>query len=225
MKVILRVGGSVVGSPLNASLIGRYITLLKKLKSQGHKVVVVVGGGSLARDFIKVAANLGLEETKQDWTAIHASRLFAHLFTLGLGEDCCRTVPISIDEAEACLEEDGKIVVMGGLRPGMTTDTVAALIGERLQADLLVKGSNVDGIYNKDPRKFSDAKKLNQIKFEELGDFFEAHQHKAGIHQIIDPEAIKILQRCMLKTVVVDGYNSENILAAVNGEKVGTVIQ
>ncbi len=224
MKVIVRVGGSVVGSPLNAPLISRYVDLLKEMKLQGHEVVAVVGGGSLARDFIKVAADLGLEEARRDWAAIHVSRLFAQLFVLGLGEAGCGRVPVSLDEAEACLE-DGKVVVLGGLRPGMTTDAVAALIGERVKADLLVKGSNVDGIYTKDPWKFSDATKRDKLKFADLGELFEASEHRAGINQIIDTEAVKILQRCRLKTVVVNGYVAENVLAAVKGERVGTVIE
>ena len=224
MRVVVRVGGSVVGSPLNAPLIGRYVDLLKELKLQGHEVVAVVGGGSLARDFIKVAADLGLEEAGRDWAAIHVSRLFAQLFVLGLGEAGCGCVPVSVDEAQACLET-GKVVVLGGLRPGMTTDAVASLIGERVKADLLVKGSNVDGVYTKDPKKFSDAKKLDALKFEDLGRLFEADSHRAGINQIIDPEAVKILQRCRLKTVIVNGYVAENVLAAVKGERVGTVIE
>jgi len=224
MKIVVRVGGSVVGSPLNASLIGNYVSLLNELKRQGHEVVAVVGGGSLARDFIKVAAELGLEEAMRDWAAIHVSRLFAQLFVLGLGEAGCGCVPVSVDEAQACLET-GKVVVLGGLRPGMTTDTVAALVGERVKADLLVKGSNVDGIYTKDPKKFSDAKKLDKLKFEDLGGLFEADRHMAGINQIVDPEAIKVLRRCRLRTVVVNGYNAANVLSAVNGERVGTVIE
>jgi len=224
MRVVVRIGGSVVGSPLNAELISRYVDLLKKLKQRRHEVVAVVGGGSLARDFISVAADLGLEEAQRDLAAIHVSRLFAQLFLLRLGEAGCGTVPVSLDDAEVCLE-DGKVVVMGGLRPGMTTDAVAALIGERVHADLLVKGSNVDGIYTKDPKKYSDAEKLDRLKFDDLGRLFEANSHRAGINQIIDPEAVKILQRCRLRTIVVDGYNSENVLSAVEGARVGTVIE
>jgi len=223
MKVVVRVGGSVVGSPLSSLLIAKYVDLLKELKQQGHEVVAVVGGGSLAREFIKAAADLGLEETRRDWAAIHVSRLFAQLFMLSLGEIGCGSVPVSVDEAQACFDT-GKVVVFGGLRPGMTTDSVAALIGERIHADLLVKGSNVDGIYSKDPKKYSDAKKLDALRFEDLGKLFEADSHRAGINQIIDPEAVKILQRCKIKTVVVNGYDSENVLAAVKGKQVGTVI-
>ena len=224
MRVVVRVGGSVVASPLNAPLIDKYVDLLKDLKLHGHEVVAVVGGGSLAREFIRVAAELGLEEARRDWAAIHVSRLLAQVFVLCLGEDGCGSVPVSVDEAEACLKQD-KIVVMGGLRPGMTTDSVAALIGERVQADLLVKGSNVDGIYSKDPKKFSDAEKLDKLKFEDLTRLLEADSHRAGINQIIDPEAVKILCRSRLKTVVVNGYDAENVSAAVKGEQVGTVIE
>ena len=224
MKVIVRVGGSVVGSPLNASLIGKYVDLLKSLKQQGHEVVAVVGGGSLAREFIKIAADLGLEEAQKDWAAIHVSRLFAQLFVLGLGDEGCGKVPVSLDEAEECLSS-GKIVVLGGLAPGMTTDSVAALVGERVNADLLVKGSNIDGIYNKDPRKYFSAKRLDLVKFEDLGKIFEADSHRAGINQVIDPEAVKILSRCRLRTIVVDGYKSQNVLDAVNGKKIGTVVE
>jgi uridylate kinase len=224
MRVVVRVGGSVVASPLNAPLMGKYVGLLKDLREQGHKVVAVIGGGSLAREFIGVAAELGLEEARRDWAAIHVSRLLAQLFVLCLGEAGCGSVPVSLDEAEACLKR-GKVVVVGGLRPGMTTDAVAALIGERVQADLLVKGSNVDGIFTKDPNKYADAEKLDRLRFEDLTRLFEADSHRAGINQIIDPEAVKILRKIRLKTVVVNGYNSENVSAAVKGERVGTVIE
>jgi uridylate kinase len=224
MRIVVRVGGSVVASPLNASLIGRYVDLLKNLKLQGHEVVAVVGGGSLARKFIQVAVELGLDEARRDWAAIHVSRLLAQLFVLCLGEAGCGTVAVSVDEAENCLRR-GKIVVFGGLRPGMTTDSVAALIGERIQADLLVKGSNVEGIFTKDPKKYSDAEKLDKLKFEDLARLLEADSHRVGINQILDPEAVKILRKIRLKTVVVNGYDAENVLAAVKGEPVGTVIE
>ena len=91
MRIVVRVGGSVVASPLNAPLIGKYVNLLKDLRKQGHEVVTVIGGGSLARQFIQVAADLGLEEARRDWAAIHVSRLWAQLFVLCLGEAGCGT--------------------------------------------------------------------------------------------------------------------------------------
>jgi uridylate kinase len=113
---------------------------------------------------------------------------------------------------------------MGGLKPGITTDTVAALLAERMNADLLVKGTDQDGVYDKNPRKHAEAVKLDQLTFDDLGKIFEEKVHTAGIHQIIDPEAIKVLKRHHLKLIVVNGFVPQNILAAVNDEKVGTLI-
>jgi uridylate kinase len=223
MRVVLRIGGSVVASPINTELISKYADLLRTLKEQGHEVAVVVGGGTLARKLIAVAKNLGLDEQAQDEIAISVSRVFAQLFLKKLGEMGCKTVPLTVDEAADCLG-GGKILVMGGLRPGMTTDTVAALIAEHINADLLVKGTDQDGVYNKDPRKYGDAVKLDRLSFDDLANVFSESKHKAGIHQIIDPEAVNILKRKRVRLVVVNGFAPENILAAVNGKSVGTVI-
>ncbi|MEM2098919.1 MAG: UMP kinase [Candidatus Bathyarchaeia archaeon] len=223
MRLVLRVGGSVVASPINTELISRYTELLKKLKLSGHEIIAVVGGGTLAREFIQIAKELSLDEEAQDEIAIAISRIFAQLFIKKLGDISCNTVPLTLDDAKAALRE-GKIVIMGGLKPGMTTDSVAALVAEHAGADLLVKGTDQDGVYNKDPRKHSDAVKLNHLSFDDLANVFSENKHKAGIHQIIDPEAVKILKRRRTKLIVVNGFNPENILAAVSGESVGTVI-
>jgi len=223
MRVVLRIGGSVVASPVNTELISQYADLLRTLKEQGNEVAVVVGGGTLARELIAVAKNLGLNEQAQDEIAISVSRVFAQLFLKKLGEVGCKAMPLTVDEAADCLG-GGKILVMGGLRPGMTTDTVAALIAERINADLLVKGTDQDGVYNKDPKKYGDAVKLDHLSFDDLANVFSESKHKAGIHQIIDPEAVNILKRKRVRLVVVNGFAPENILAAVNGKGVGTVI-
>ena len=223
MRVVVRIGGSVVASPVNTELMSKYADLLRALKKEGHEVALVVGGGSLAREFIEIAKNLGLDEQAQDEIAISVSRLFAQLFLKKLGDVSGRKVALTLDDAAECLSE-GKIVVMGGLKPGITTDAVAALVAERVKADLLVKGTDQDGVYDKDPRKHADAVKLDRLSFDDLPRIFEENKHKAGIHQIIDPEAVKVLKRERVKLIVVNGFKPENILAAVNGEKVGTVV-
>jgi uridylate kinase len=135
----------------------------------------------------------------------------------------CNKVALTLDDAAKCLSA-GKIAVMGGLKPGITTDAVAALVAERVKADLLVKGTDQDGVYDKDPRKHRDAIKLDHLFFDDLSKVLELSTHEAGMHQIIDPEAIKILKRMRAKVIVVNGFKPENILSAVNGESVGTVI-
>jgi len=223
MRVVFRIGGSVVASPINTELMGKYAELLKTLKKQHHEVAAVVGGGKLAREFICIAKNLELDVQAQDEIAILVSRLFAKLFLAKLGNSGCGKVAVTLDEAAECLRK-GKIMVMGGLRPGITTDAVAALVAERVKADLLVKGTDQDGVYDKDPRKHKDAIKLDHMFLYDLCKVLELSKHEAGMHQIIDPVAVEVLKRKRMKLIVVNGFNPENVLAAVNGENVGTTI-
>jgi len=223
MKLVVRIGGSIIASPVNPSLIEKYVQLLKELKKDGHKVVAVVGGGKLAREFIAIAKELGLKEEDQDEVAISVSRLFAQIFMKKLGTLSCKTVPTNPKQVAECIKK-GKIVVMGGLKPGITTDTVAAIVAENIGADLLVKATDQEGIYNKDPRKYKDAVKLERLSFEDLDRIFELDKHEAGIHQILDPEAVKILRKTRTKVIIVNGFNPQNVLFAIEGKKVGTTI-
>ena len=223
MRLVVRLGGSVVASPVNTELMSKYADLIKTVEAQGNEVAVVLGGGALARDFIRIAKELRLDMQAQDEVAITVSRLYAQLFLKMLGKAGCSKVAMTLEDAAQCLSE-GKVIVMGGLKPGITTDAVAALVAERINADLLVKATDQEGVYNTDPRKHTDAVKLDRLGFDDLPKIFEHREHKAGIHQIIDPEAVKVLKRRRLKLIVVNGFKPENILAAVKGENVGTVI-
>jgi uridylate kinase len=223
MRIVLRIGGSVVGSPLNPDLIREYADLLRDLRTGKHELVVVVGGGRLAREFIAAAKDIGLDEPEQDEMAISVSRVFAQLFLKKLGRAGCGTIPLTLQEAADHLAK-GKIVVMGGLKPGMTTDTVAALIAEKTKANLLVKATDQDGVYSKDPKKHPDAVKLDHLTFEALSKVFPQDKHRAGIHQIIDPEAVKVLKRQQVTVIVVNGFKPRNVMLAVEGKTVGTLI-
>lgn len=225
MRVVVRIGGSVVASPPNPEIMSKYASVLRELKKKGHELVAVVGGGSVARDFIRIARDMGLSEFDQDEVAIRVSRLFAQLLAMRLRDLGLGSVPTSVDEAVQELKTR-KIVVMGGVRPGMTTDAVAAMVAERVGAELLVKTTDQNGIYTRDPRKYPlAAKKVDTLSFDGLFQLFEENKHRAGIHQVLDPEAVRVLQRGRTKTVVVNGFKPENILSAVKGKKVGTIIK
>ena len=224
MRLVLRIGGSVVASPINSALIYRYVDLLKDLRNRGHKVAVIVGGGAVARDFIRLAKDLGLDEKVQDNAAISVSRIFARLLLEKLGDVTCKNVPLTITDAKEYFKKT-KIVVVGGLRPGITTDTVAALIAEKIEADLYVKATDQDGIYDKDPRRDSNAIKLERMSFSDLSRVLSHDKHQAGIHQILDPEAVKILKKGQVKVVIVNGFDPRNVSAAIEGKKVGTSIE
>ena len=224
MRVVIRLGGSVVATPVNTQLISEYAKILKRLKADGHTLAVVVGGGALAREFIKIAKELGLPEKDQDDLAISISRLYAQMFAKTLGELACEKIPTSVEEAVQCLER-GKIAVLGGLKPGMTTDTVAAMVADHIKADMLIKATDQEGVYTKDPRKHPDAVKLERLSFEDLPKVLAEDRHRAGIHQILDPEAIKILKAKRIKVRVLNGFKPENLLLAVEGKPVGTAIE
>jgi len=204
-------------------MINKYANLIGQIKLQGHDIVVILGGGTLAREFINIAKNLHLESNAQDRIAISVSRLYAQLFMEKLGDLGCGKVATTLDEAAECFAQ-GKIVVMGGLKPGHTTDAVGALVAERLHADLLLKGTDQDGVYTKDPRKFPDAVKLAEMTFDDLTCVLECSEHKVGVHQIIDPVAIDVLKRNCMKLMVFNGFKPENLFLAVNGQNVGTLV-
>jgi len=224
MKVVLRIGGSVIASPPNPKLIREYAEIIRGLRVQGHEMVVIVGGGTPAREFIKLAKDIGLTEQEQDEIAISVSRLFAQLLAMKMGGLEWKCVSISLEETAQTLQKRG-VAIMGGLRPGITTDTVAALVASEIHADLIVKATDQDGIYTRDPRKYPDAEKLDDLNFDDLDRLLEEGRHRAGIHQIIDPEAVRILEGKRIKTIVVNGFEPENITAAIRGEKIGTKIQ
>ncbi|RJS80014.1 UMP kinase [Candidatus Bathyarchaeota archaeon] len=223
MRVTVRIGGSVVASPLNPRLIDGYASTIRVLRQAGHELAVVVGGGSISREFIKAAQEVGLNEEAQDEVAISISRVIAQMLAIRIGGLEWKRIPTTLEEAVETLRERG-VVVMGGLKPGMTTDTVAALLASKIKADMIVKATDQEGIYTKDPKKHPDAEKLDELTFNELIEHLESKRHKAGIHQIIDPEAVKILRKSRIKTVVVNGFDPENIIRALEGEKIGTVI-
>lgn len=221
MRTVLRIGGSVLGSPPAAHAVEAYAKVVGDLTFEGHSVGVVVGGGQIARDYIKSAAQMGLSTYQQDTIAIHASRLNARLVAMKLGG--VSSVPTSIDGMLQRLARN-RVAVMGGLKPGITTDTVAAMVAQRWRADLLVKASDQDGIYTSDPRTDKKAKKLDHMSYEKLRDVLGVGGHKPGIHSIIDPVAVSQLVQSRIKLVVLNGAEPKGVLKALHGEKIGTLV-
>src|SRR5512147_1057573 len=109
MRIVIRIGGSVVASPIDPQLISKYTDLIQTLSAKNHEVVVVTGGGALARDFIQVARILGLDMQAQDEVAISVSRLFAQLFVKKLGAIAYPMVAFTFDDVDVGLKT-GKIV-------------------------------------------------------------------------------------------------------------------
>jgi len=223
LNIVLRIGGSVIASPLNPWLILEYSKILDRLSLEGFKVLAVTGGGGLARMFIDGAKAMKMSQESQDRVAIQASRVVAQLLAEALKPTAPVMIPGRISEASKLLKKYN-VVVMGGIKPGMTTDTVAVLAAVKLGFDMLIKATDRDGIYNKDPSKHFDASKIDNLSFEELKNMFGRIRYKAGLKTIIDPKAAKLIAKHKIKTIVLNGFKPDNIELAVKGVKIGTLI-
>jgi uridylate kinase len=119
--------------------------------------VVVTGGGQIARFYINTARKLGLDESSLDLMGIDVSRLNAKLLISSLGSHVYPNVPKSLDEISNFIESN-KIIVSGGLHPGQSTNATSALIAEKIKANQFINATDVEGIYDSDPRKNQNAK-------------------------------------------------------------------
>jgi uridylate kinase len=209
-----------MGSPVDAKLLEGYAEVIYELTAAGNSVAVVVGGGATSRKYIESARALGLSSYQQDTIAIHASRLNARLMAMKLGG--VSSIPTSIEGLLQRLARN-RVAVMGGLRPGITTDTVAALVAAAWRADLLIKGSDQEGIYTADPRVDKKAKLLHKISHDELSGIIGG-RHKPGIHSIVDPVAVEKLLESRTRLVVLNGFEPKNVLKAARGANIGTLV-
>jgi uridylate kinase len=111
---------------------------------------------------------------------------------------------------------------MGGLTPGHSTNAVAAIAAETVKADLFVNATDVDGVYTGDPGKDSEAKKLDEVTVQRLHEILSKTDISAGAYDLMDPLALRIIQRSKISTVILDGRTSHNIVRALENERVGT---
>jgi uridylate kinase len=215
MKVVISMGGSILASPApNVDLIRDFASLLISMKSEGHIILVVVGGGQLARDYIAAVKALGADWKESDGVGIAATRMNAMLLSAALGEYGAYEIPG--DTGIDC--ESPKITVMGGVKPGQTTDAVAAELAVRCNFDMLLIATNVDGVYESDPRESPDAKKIKSMNTSELISIV-GDEHSPGMKAVVDPVAAAKIHKSGTKTIVVDGQNLKNIENAINGKE------
>ncbi len=224
MRVVIKIGGHVFTPQQDFKGIKEYSEILRKLQVGGHKIVAVMGGGEEARKYIQVAKKLGGSELICDIFGIEISRLNARLLITALREHAYPEPPTSIEDLRKAFE-GGKIVVMGGLQPGHSTNAVGILAAEAVEAELFINATDVDGVYTSDPKKDLKARKLDTIKTNELLNLTSSERLKAGSYALFDPVAIRIVERSGIPTRIVDGRKPSNIERAIRGEKVGTLIE
>ena len=221
MRVVITVGGSIIIRDHDYKKFQDYARVLKSM-AQEHQIMVVVGGGKTARDYIGIARDLGASEALCDDIGIEVTRLNAKLLITALGDDAYPRVPHNFAQALE-FATTGKIVVMGGTEPAHSTDAVGSILAEFVGADLLLNATSVDGLYDKDPNKHNDARMFPEITPQEMLGMLADKEMKAGTYEFMDKTAIQIIGRSMIKTVIFNGENPENLKKAMNNE-VGTVI-
>ncbi|AEH61812.1 uridylate kinase [Methanosalsum zhilinae DSM 4017] len=213
MLVVISIGGSILARDLNPERFAQYADALERI-SQEHEVVVVTGGGAAAREYIKAAREIGANEVVCDYVGIEITRLNAHLLIASLGKEAYPQPPSTYREAENALSS-GKIVVMGGVIPGQTTDAVSAILAEYLGADLLVIATSVDGVYSSDPGTDPGAVRFEKMTAKELIEVVMSVEMKAGSKSPVDPLAAKMIERCNIETIVMDAKDPRNLIDVI----------
>jgi uridylate kinase len=212
-SIVISIGGSVILSEeADVSFLRKLASLLKKISKQ-YKIFIIVGGGKIARDYIKLGRELDFDEKTLDSIGIDITRVNAALFANIINESN-KKIPCSTDEAEAM---DNPIVVMGGTTPGHSTDMVGAELAEKVGADLFIIATNVDGIYDKDPNKYDDAKQLEKVKIDDLIKNYGTSWESAGKNMVIDGPALEIMKKAKLLTYVVNGKRLDQLENAITG--------
>ena len=225
MRAVLKLGGSLLYGDANEIITDRikvYAASIKSLVKDGNEFVIIVGGGKAARTFITAARELGANEAQCDWLGIKMARHNAELLCAALGDVAYPKIAESLDELEVAMGF-GKVVLMGGLNPGQSTNAVAALEAETVNAEILLNATNVDGVYDKDP-KLSDAKKLDKVDISELKMILSGGGTRAGEYKLFDPVALRVIERSKIKTIIFDGNDPDNLRKLIKGEAVGTIV-
>jgi uridylate kinase len=150
----------------------------------------------------------------------------AYLILAALHDKVYKTLPKTFDEAAQALETND-FVVMGGTLPGITTDTDAVLLAERVGSKKIINVSNVEAIFTDDPRKNKDAKKISYMDFNQLVTLAaEKDSRKAGENFVFDILACKLLARSGIEAHFVSGKNLRDVEAAVMGKThSGTIVR
>lgn len=221
-RVVIKLSGSVFHNDNNQDqieVLKKYSSMLIDIRSIVQPVVVT-GGGRIARFYINTARKLGLDESSLDLMGIDVSRLNAKLLISSLGNHVYPNVPKSLDDISNFMESN-KIIVSGGLHPGQSTNATSALIAEKIKANQFINATDVEGIYDSDPRKNQNAKLYEKIDLGSCVNMLLNSSSMAGEYDLMDIVALKVIERSKIKTRVILS-SPENIKNTVEGKILGT---
>lgn len=219
--------GSGIKSSMDHDVLEQYAAEIKAVRDQGVEIAVVIGGGNIFRG--GQAEKLGIDRVQGDYMGMLATVINAMALQSALERHGMYTRLMSGIKIEQVCEpfirrrairhlEKGRIVIFGaGIgNPYFTTDSTASLRAIEIQADVVLKGTRVDGVYDKDPEKHNDAVKYKSLTFQ------EAYERSLNI---MDMTAFTLCMENKLPIIVFDMNTPGNLLKVAAGEPAGTLIE
>jgi uridylate kinase len=230
-NIVIKLGGSLLFAEnykINLSKIAEFGKIFKNRKYSGIHVIVC-GGGLVARQYINAVRSFNGSEALCDAFGIDVSRINSKLLIASFQDFAYPLVPKSIEELSIALLFN-KTIIMGGLQPGQSTTSVALEVAEFIDAQQLVILTDVYGIYDKDPKKFKDARLINHLNYDELEELIlkktYSKQAAAGEYRIFDAVSLQILKRSNIKVFVMSGKDLNEFKKFWSGNRAieGTII-
>lgn len=230
-RILLKLSGeALMGNQqygIDATRLNEYATEIKAVVDQNVQVSIVIGGGNIFRGL--KGSIQGFDRVQGDYmgmlaTVINSMALQSALNNLGIPTKLLSGIAIdaiaesmSRERAVQSLNE-GKVVIIaaGTGNPYFTTDTASALRAIETEADVILKGTRVDGVYTADPEKDSNAVKYDTLTFDEA--------YEKGLN-IMDLTAFTLCKENAMPLIVFDMNKAGNLLKVVMGEKIGTLVQ
>lgn len=231
-RILLKLSGEALlgnqktGDPFDPKIIEQYAQDIKQVTDLGVQVAIVIGGGNIYRGMNE--AESGIERAHGDYmgmlaTVINAMAIQAMLEKIGIYSRLQSAINME-QVAEPYIRrkalrhlEKGRVVIFGGGtgNPYFTTDTAGSLRAIEMKADVILKGTRVDGIYSADPEKNPDAVRFEKLSFEEC-----ITQNL----KVMDKTAFTLCQENKLPIIVFDVNKKGNLLQVVQGMNVGTLV-
>ncbi|MBI4919643.1 UMP kinase [archaeon] len=221
--VIISVGGSlIVPEEISVDWLKKFKKLIDKYTSKGYRFIIIAGGGRTARKYQNAAKNIvKLASEDVDWIGIHSTRLNAHLLRTIFRARAKHWI-IKNPNDKITLKE--KVLIASGWRPGRSTDYCAVLLAKNFGAKKLANLTNIDYVYDKDPRKFKNAKKIEKISWTNFRKIV-GNKWDPGLNAPFDPVASREAQKLKLEVAILNGNNLSNIEKYLKNKKFkGTLI-
>lgn len=229
-RILLKLSGeSLMGNQnygIDTNRLNEYAQQITSILKQGVQVGVVIGGGNIFRGLS--GATQGFDRVKGDQmgmlaTVINSLALNSALQAAGTKTKVYTSIrmePVgelySKDKAIEALENGKVVIISGGTgNPYFTTDTASALRGIEIEAEIMMKGTRVDGIYTSDPEKNPDATKYEKISFDEI--------YNKNL-KIMDLTATTLCKENNLPLLVFNMDKNGNLQKVINGENIGTIV-